>query len=194
MAQIEPYPRTDFDKTAPGEYHPSSLPPHSAQTKLKWPNGRGAKGISTMRVQELLPKARDRLVTIGANAPLTEAAEFLFEPTCRMIVVCDPAGVMTGVITRTDIIRQIRHCQGCACDARCTTIMTTQVISCRPDDRLDEIWTVMSEKALQSVPVIDFARRPIGLLSARDALEVLLASIEYEDGLLKDYVMGVGYR
>lgn len=38
-------------------------------------------------IQELLSKARKRLVTIGANAPLSEAAEFLFEPTCPMIVV-----------------------------------------------------------------------------------------------------------
>jgi len=73
-------------------------------------------------------------------------------------------------------------------------IMTTHVISCRPDDRLDDIWAVMQEKELHSVPVIDTERRPLGLLSARDALATLLATVQYEETLLRDYVMGLGYR
>lgn len=170
-----------------------SVPTWPLQEKSKWRQGNAAKGTG-IRIKELLPKVRDRLVMIGTDAPLTEAAELLFEPSCRMVVVCDPAGIMRGVITRTDIIRQICHCQGCACATRCMMIMTTQVVSCRPDDRLDGIWAVIREKELHSVPVIDTERRPLGLLSARDALEALLASVQYEETLLRDYVMGVGYR
>jgi CBS domain-containing protein len=163
------------------------------QEKSKWWQDNAAEGTS-IHIEKLLPKVRDRLFTIGMAAPLTEAAELLFEPSCRMVVVCDPAGIMKGVITRTDIIRQIRHCQGCACTTQCMMIMTTQVICCRPDDRLDDIWAVMREKELHSVPVIDTEQRPLGLLSARDALEALLATVQYEETLLRDYVMGVGYR
>ena len=194
MPQTETRLAMGFDKISTDQYRPSSLPPWPPQEKLKWPRGSTSKGTGIIRIQELLPTARDRLVTIAANAPLTEAAEFLFVPTCRMIVVCDHAGVMMGVITRTDVIRQIRHCQGCACATQSMMIMTRQVISCQPDDRLDEIWVAMKEKELHSVPVVDTRRRPIGLLSARDALEALLASVEYEEGLLRDYVMSVGYR
>jgi CBS domain-containing protein len=183
-----------LNKVSTNAHYPSSLPPQPAQGKLTWQDGTTANRTGIIRIHELLPKARDRLVTIGADAPLTEAAEFLFEPTCRMIVVCDPAGVMMGVITRTDIIRQIRHCNGCACATQCMTIMTRQVISCEPNDHLDKIWATMKEKELHSIPVVDSGGRPIGLLSARDALESLLASVEYEEGLLRDHVMGVGYR
>ena len=52
----------------------------------------------------------------------------------------------------------------------------------------------MKKKQLHSVPVIDSRQRPIGLLSARDALETLLASVEYEEDVLRDYVAGIGYR
>lgn len=145
-------------------------------------------------VDQILPKTRDRLVTIGADEPLTKAAEFLFEPRCRMLVVCNAKGAMIGVVTRTDIIREIQHCQGCACTRWCSSVMTSNVISCRADDRIDHIWTTMKERGLHSIPVIDSERKPIGLLSARDALEARLASVEYEEGLLRDYVMCVGYR
>ncbi len=186
--------RLALNKVPTNAHRPSSLLPRPAQEELRSRDGTTANRIGIIRIHELLLKARDRLVTIGADAPLTEAAEFLFEPTCRMIVVCDPAGVMMGVITRTDIIRQIRHCNGCACATQCMMIMTRVVISCEPDDRLDKIWATMKEKELHSIPVIDSGGRPIGLLSARDALESLLASVEYEEGLLRDHVMGLGYR
>lgn len=44
------------------------------------------------------------------------------------------------------------------------------------------------------VPVIDEALRPIGMLDARDALRALLTDERYEEALLRDYVMGVGYH
>ena len=52
----------------------------------------------------------------------------------------------------------------------------------------------MKERRLKNIPVTDEASVPIGLLNARDALEVLLTEVEQEETLLRDYVMCVGYR
>lgn len=192
MLQTDPHSALGRDKMSAGGHCPASLPPAPPTSKRRKTGS--SQGVGIPLVEIVLPKARDRLVTIGENAPLTEAAELLFEPSCRMVVVCDPANVMMGVITRTDIIRKIRRCQGCACATPCMMTMTRQVIACRPNDRLADMWAVMKDKQLRSIPVIDPRRRPIGLLSARDALDTLLAAVEYEGSLLRDYVMGVGYR
>lgn len=147
-----------------------------------------------IRIDNLLAKVRDRLLLIGEDRQLTEAASLLSDDTRHMVVVCDRSGAMAGIITRTDIVRQIRHCQGCACTTACTAVMTRNVISCKAKDWLHEVWSIMKEKGLQSVPVIDAERKPIGLLFARDALEMLLSEVEHEEELLRDYVMCVGYR
>lgn len=42
--------------------------------------------------------------------------------------------------------------------------------------------------------VIDEQSRPTGVVNARDALRTLLAQEKYEEALLRDYVMGIGYR
>ncbi len=147
-----------------------------------------------IRIDNLMAKARDRLLIIGDDRQLTEAASLLSDDIRHMVVVCDRTGAMTGVITRTDVVRQIRHCQGCACTTACTDVMTRNVVSCRPNDWLHEVWSTMKERSLHSVPVVDSARKPVGLLFARDALEMLLSEVEYEEELLKDYVMCVGYR
>jgi hypothetical protein len=48
--------------------------------------------LSGTFVDQMLSQARDRLVTIDANAALTRAAELLFEASCRVVVVCDARG------------------------------------------------------------------------------------------------------
>jgi CBS-domain-containing membrane protein len=141
-----------------------------------------------------MAKVHDRLLVIGDDRQLTEAASLLSDDIRHMVVVCDRTGAMAGVITRTDIVRQIRHCQGCACTTACTDVMTRNVISCKADDWLHEVWSIMKENGLHTVPVVDTERKPIGLLFARDAFEMLLSEVEYEEELLKEYVMCVGYR
>lgn len=147
-----------------------------------------------IRVESILPKARERLLLIGDDRKLTEAAALLAEPSRHMVVVCNSAGTAIGVVTRQDIVRQIRHCQGCACTTPCSTVMSAPVWFCRPDDWLQDVWSTMRRKGFQSVPIVDAEDKPIGLLSVRDALEMLLMEVEHEEELLRDYVMCVGYR
>lgn len=170
---------------------PSSAPAPDEETNHQWQSN---KGLGINRVEQFLNKAQDRLVTIAADAPLTKAAELLFMPASRMAIVCDPEGSMIGVVTRTDIVRQIRHCQGCSCTTACRDVMTSEVIYYRVEDNLDDIWSIMTSRGLHNVPIVDRNRKPIGLLSARDILEARLASVAYEEDLLRDYVMSVGYH
>jgi predicted transcriptional regulator len=74
------------------------------------------------------------------------------------------------------------------------TIMTREVISCRSKESLRDVWSVMKERGLQRIPVVDQKRRPVGIIYARDALAGLLGESENEEGLLRDYVMNVGYQ
>jgi len=52
----------------------------------------------------------------------------------------------------------------------------------------------MKERKLLYVPIVGDDLKPLGVINARDALLVLLEGSEYGEGLLRDYVMGIGYR
>lgn len=60
-----------------------------------------------MRVERVLPAASQRLITIGDDASLTDAAKLLREPDSDLVVVCNGDKRMVGVITKTDIVRQV---------------------------------------------------------------------------------------
>ena len=70
-----------------------------------------------MLVDRVLPTALQRLNTIQADAFLTDAAKLLCDTHKSLVVVCNPDGVMVGVISKTDIVRQIAHCEGSRCTA-----------------------------------------------------------------------------
>jgi CBS domain-containing protein len=145
-------------------------------------------------VEKIIPVARERLVTVRDDAPLTEAAKFLDGRHINLVVVCNKSGAMVGIITRADIVRQMSLCIGCSCTSAAATVMTKNVVSCRPGDLLQDVWSIMKERKLLHIPIVGEDFRPLGVVNARDALFVLLEETEYETALLRDYVSGIGYR
>ncbi len=72
--------------------------------------------------------------------------------------------------------------------------MTRDVVFCRPTDGLPDLLSMMGRRGFVHVPVIDEEAMPWGVVNARDALRLLWAEEKYEEVLLRDYVMGIGYR
>jgi CBS domain-containing protein len=150
-------------------------------------------GSKAMLVETLMAPARARLVTLADNAPLIDAARLLRAGT-DLVTVCGTEGFLAGVITKGDVVNQISHCLGASCTTAASLVMTRDVVACRPGDWLNEVWTKMKEHGLKNVPVTDRDCRPVGVLNARDVLQMLLKEVENEESLLRDYVMCVGYQ
>ena len=146
-----------------------------------------------VHVDRILPAGRKRLLTIGEEAPLMDVAKLLREPDADLVVVCNGDERMVGVISKTDVVRQISQWRESEFAAAASTVMTRTVVSFRPDDPLQDVWTTMKHRTLKNVPILDQDSRPIGVLNARDVLEALLEEVEYEETLLKEYVMRIGH-
>ena len=147
-----------------------------------------------MLVSHMLPRARERLATIDAKAPVRAAAALMAKPHVELVVVCDASGRMVGVLAKTDIVGQISHCGGNSCMTGVDAIMTREVVACREGDWVADAWARMKEHSLPRLPMLDQEDRPIGILYARDALQRMLAEAEDQEALLRDYVMGIGYH
>jgi CBS domain-containing protein len=137
----------------------------------------------------VLTEPREKLVTIADDAPLMEAANLLHQGT-DLVIVCDSAGLVAGVITKTDVVGQMSRCQGASCTMAASLAMTRDVVVCRPDEQLQEVWKRMKERKLKNIPVLDKDSRPVGVLHARDILQVLFEESKDEEAVLRDYVMG----
>lgn len=146
-----------------------------------------------MLVRNILPSARQRLQSIDVGAALLQAARRL-DDGCDMLVVCDDAGRLAGVLTKTDVVRQTGRCSGASCTAPVVGAMTREVTAVTADGWLQEVWEVMKTRGFKNIPVVDAEGKPLGVLNARDVLQTLLQEVREEERLLYDYAMNIGYR
>ncbi len=146
-----------------------------------------------MKVETILEKARRRLATVSDRAPLVEAAGLL-KRDVDLVVVCGREQKLVGVVAKTDVVGRISTCQGAGCTCAVETVMTRDVLSCSSHDDLSTLWETMKERKIRNVPVLDEAGRPTAVVTIGDALAALLNETTSEERVLRDYVMGFGYR
>ena len=148
---------------------------------------------SATLVRDMLADATTQLVSIAEDADLIDAARLLVTGT-DILVVCNREGILQGVVTKTDIVRQVSLRERAASCGQVATAMTRDVVLCRDTDFLYEVSSRMKERHLKNIPVVDGNNRPIAVLTARAILRVLLGDAEYLEAQLIDYVEGIGYR
>jgi CBS domain-containing protein len=147
-----------------------------------------------MLVGKILPEVRERLAVVDQGAPLVAAAGHLRDAATNLVIVCDASGGMIGAITKTDVVARISQCTGASCTMPAASVMTREVVACRPEQPLSEVWTIMKARGLKRLPVVDAEGKPLAVVSARQVVEGLLREVEQEEELLRDYIMCVGYR
>lgn len=146
-----------------------------------------------MRIERFLPTARQRMCCIDIDAALLQAARLL-ESEHDILLVCEKNGGMAGILTKSDVVRQIGVCTGSSCTAPVIEAMTRDVTVATPDGQLQDVWEIMKARGLKNIPVVGPEGKPLGVLNARDVLQTLWQEVQHEEDLLFNYVMNVGYR
>jgi hypothetical protein len=68
-------------------------------------------GVKANVCRKTVAQARERLVTITDDVSLVQPA-ILLASGSDLMIVCDSAGILAGVVTKTDVVSQICHCHG----------------------------------------------------------------------------------
>ena len=147
-----------------------------------------------MLVEHILETARKRLAILNRESGVCDAAAILMNCETFFAVVCDDQGKAVGVVSRTDVVKVLVGATVDTLNTSAAAMMTPGVVSFRADQLLQEVWKTMNARALRCAPILDSDGRPQGILHARDLAKALLAEVTYEELLLRDYVMGVGYQ
>lgn len=145
-----------------------------------------------MLVSKLALKTLFRLVVINADAPLRVAARAFDLPGAGLAVICDPAGGVAGVLSKSDFVRHLA--QHGKPDAAVSELMTRSIDFCVPGDDVYAAWRTMVQRGRQRLPVLDEASRPVGVLDIRDAMQALIEQDSIHDRLFTDYLREVSGR
>jgi CBS domain-containing protein len=140
-------------------------------------------------VQDILLKKGREVATIGAADTVLDGARLMNDRGIGGLVVIEGDRVI-GVFTERDILRRIVAVGRDPATTSVRDVMTSPVVSCRPETTLEECRGVMSGKHIRHLPVID-QRGLCGIVTSGDVLAFNVLEHEETIQVLNSYVYGV---
>ncbi|TVQ63998.1 MAG: CBS domain-containing protein [Phycisphaerales bacterium] len=123
------------------------------------------------RIEDLLKaKAESSAPTVVSVRPdesTLVAAKRMNEHRIGSLVVLDDRSHLTGIISERDILTRVVASERDATRTRVAEIMTRDVITCAPEDRLQDLRRIMRERRVRHVPVVR-SGRVVGMVSIGD--------------------------
>jgi CBS domain-containing protein len=139
-------------------------------------------------VHSILSRKGREVVTIDADQSVLSAANKMNERAIGGLVVIED-GRMIGIITERDIMRRVVASERNPSLTPVRDVMTAPVACCKPETTLLECRTVMTEKRIRHLPVVD-DRGLRGIVTIGDLMAQEVgehqATVEY----LSSYIFG----
>jgi len=145
-----------------------------------------------MILKDILGAKGNTVHCIEADAALENAVRKLIEHNVGSLVIVarGPEGEQpVGIVTERDLLR---YCASGACKlgpAKVSDLMSTKLVTASPDDRVDQIMGVMTQKRMRHLPVCEEGRL-VGLVSIGDVVKAQHDRLAVENRFMRDYIQG----
>jgi CBS domain-containing protein len=143
-----------------------------------------------VNVQSILAAKGSAVATIDASSSLAQATASLRDHGVGALVVSSGGGTIEGIISERDVVRALAAHGGGTLGRTVSSAMSTDVVTCRPADTVDELMALMTERRFRHVPVVDDDGSLIGIVSIGDVVKFRLGELEHENQALFDYIHG----
>jgi CBS domain-containing protein len=139
-----------------------------------------------MRIADVL---RNKGTSVATITPETSVAGLLTELTVHNIgamVVVSPDGLV-GIVSERDVVRKLHEMGPDILRRPVSDIMTTLVATCGPNDSVDSLSALMTEKRVRHIPVVVDGRLA-GIVSIGDVVKTRLEELEATQQQLQAYI------
>ncbi|GAA1663883.1 CBS domain-containing protein [Kribbella sp. NPDC056951] len=139
-----------------------------------------------MKINDVLRGKGHKVVTIPPQATVTELLALLAEHNIGAVVVSADGSSVAGIVSERDVVRLLNGTPE-AGEVRVSAIMTAEVHTCTPDDLIDNLMRLMTDRRIRHVPVVvDGALT--GLVSIGDVVKSRIGELEFEKEQLSNYI------
>jgi len=140
-------------------------------------------------VSEILSYKGSRMHSVRPEATVVDAAILMNEHKCGSLVVMDEDELL-GIFTERDILSRVVAKRRDPATTRVADVMTREVACCRIDTSIEEARSVMKNRRIRHLPVVDEAGRLYGMISIGDLNAHKLDGQEVTIHFLKEYMYG----
>ena len=141
-----------------------------------------------MFVSDILTAKGGLVHTITPGTSVAQVAAQLTARRIGSLLVLDKNGDVAGIVSERDLVRAFTHHGHLALARDVTEIMTRDVVSCDPDDLVDDVLAIMTNNRFRHVPVVRYGEL-YGLISIGDVVKARLEEAAKETEALRNYIV-----
>lgn len=139
-----------------------------------------------MRIADILRRKGAEVHTVHPSTSVADLLAMLAERNVGALVVVDGRTVC-GIVSERDVVRRMSERGRALLDCLTAEIMTATVVSCRPDDSVDDVMRLMTAHHFRHVPVIVDGSLA-GVVSIGDMVYARIGELEQEREQLATYI------
>lgn len=142
-----------------------------------------------MRITDVLRFKGDLVVTITPDQTVRALLDALAQYKVGALVVSSGNGSVDGIVSERDIVRRLQALGPAVLDQPVSAIMTSEVHTAAPEDSLEDLMVMMTERRFRHVPVTVDGRL-VGIVSIGDVVKHRISELQSERDQLTAYITG----
>jgi CBS domain-containing protein len=140
-----------------------------------------------MRIEGVLRAKGTDVMSVAPDATLHDATKLLRKHRIGALLVLDTDDKLIGIISERDIVGAISEQGADALATRVDRVMSSDVIVCSPEDTVEQLMGVMTERRFRHLPVVSDGHL-VGVVSIGDVVKRRLAEVSDEANALHEYI------
>ncbi len=140
-----------------------------------------------MQVRHILSDKGREIISITADATLSEAARLLARRRIGAVIVTGEDGGLVGILSERDVVRAVSDESVAALARPVSLFMTRALTTCTEDDPVDGLMEVMTNGRFRHIPVLAGGRL-VGIVSIGDVVKTRIEETVREAANLRDYI------
>jgi CBS domain-containing protein len=141
-----------------------------------------------MFVSDILTQKGGLVFTVSPGTTVAQIAQQLSTRRIGSVLVMGDHDEVAGVVSERDLVRAISLHGVAALDLEARHVMTRDVVTCDPDDSIDQIMETMTRGRFRHVPVVRHGEL-LGVVSIGDVVKARLEEARHEAEALKAYIV-----
>ncbi|TDV54051.1 CBS domain-containing protein [Actinophytocola oryzae] len=140
-----------------------------------------------MRVADLLRAKGSEVATVPPEQSVTGLLDDLARHNVGALVVVDSSGALVGIVSERDVVRRLDERGAELLTAQVDQIMTSQVVTCDPNEGVDRLAEIMTERRVRHMPVVEDGQL-VGIVSIGDVVKSRIEQLESHNEQLESYI------
>jgi CBS domain-containing protein len=141
-----------------------------------------------MFVSDILAEKGGLVYTVTPGTTVGEISRQLSTRRIGSVLVVDRLDQVAGIVSERDLVHAIASHGTPALELEASQVMTRNVVSCDPDDSIDQVMQTMTSGRFRHLPVVQRGEL-IGLVSIGDVVKARLTETEREKEALRAYIV-----